>query len=441
MNQEEFGYRIQELIDENPFAVRAFLKVLQVEFTDAVPTLAVTREKNPRLLVNLDFVNRHCRSSQQVKALILHEFLHILLRHTEKHTELTPAMHLALDAVINAIIHRQMGDEYSSMMGQYYRKAKGFVKFLRPLNDNDYDEWGELEETSNFPYQVWESLYEGKLVADDICEIVETFEQSEETRIFMLERKLLGGHQELEDELPREIEDALNHALKSMNGVGIWRSPKSQGAGGDGYDAKISATEINLNQWKNSTMRVLQKYVISNQKGVMMNTGSAEFLLPVLSTSDRRAFIRTLWSPFIPDSSWKTEKRERSGQAQVYLDVSGSMHAEMPLLIHLLNKLRAYILSPFWAFSTEVAPAVIHNGQLVTRTTGGTSLACVLDHIVLTKPATAVIITDGYIEPITPQQVLQTRPTRLAAIISRDGSPNMLQQANIPYTKLERIPQ
>ena len=34
---------MQELIDENPFSVRAVLKILNVEFTDAVPTLAVTR--------------------------------------------------------------------------------------------------------------------------------------------------------------------------------------------------------------------------------------------------------------------------------------------------------------------------------------------------------------------------------------------------------------
>ena len=54
----------RELIDENPLAIRAVLKVLCVEFTDTVPTLAVTCEERPRLLVNLAFVREHCRTER-----------------------------------------------------------------------------------------------------------------------------------------------------------------------------------------------------------------------------------------------------------------------------------------------------------------------------------------------------------------------------------------
>jgi predicted Zn-dependent protease len=59
------------------------LKILELCFTDAVPTLAVTCEARPRLLVNPGFVARHCASDEEVKAVICHEFLHVLLRHTE----------------------------------------------------------------------------------------------------------------------------------------------------------------------------------------------------------------------------------------------------------------------------------------------------------------------------------------------------------------------
>ena len=107
MNEKRFHATIQELIDENPFAIRAVLKILEVEFTDTVPTLAVTTDSRPRLLVNLSFLNEHCHTEKQSKAVIIHEFLHVLLRHTEEKKRLTPARHLALDAVINAIIHRQ----------------------------------------------------------------------------------------------------------------------------------------------------------------------------------------------------------------------------------------------------------------------------------------------------------------------------------------------
>ena len=68
MTASDFRNVYRELIDENPLAIRAVLKVLCVEFTDTVPTLAVTCEQRPRLLVNLAFVRQHCRTEAHVKA-------------------------------------------------------------------------------------------------------------------------------------------------------------------------------------------------------------------------------------------------------------------------------------------------------------------------------------------------------------------------------------
>jgi len=225
-----------------------------------------------------------------------------------------------------------------------------------------------------------------------------------------------------------------------MNGSGIWRSPKGRGIGTSGYETVVTEHDIALDQWKRTTLAVLKKHLIPNLQGKLVNSGSVEYHIPVLNSADRRAFIRTMWSPFIPDSSWKTVKKQPGGQAQIYLDVSGSMNAEMPFIIALLNRLKTYIKSPFWAFSTEVAPARIESGQLITNTTGGTSLSCVLEHISRTKPDSAVIITDGYIEAIQPGEVDMTKPARIHAIVSRDGSTRLLNDAHIPFTQLERIP-
>ena len=94
MNEIRFRAILGELIDENPFAIRAVLRILGVEFTTGVPTLAVTCEERPRLLVNLEFVGEHCRADAEVKALLCHEFLHVLLRHTEERKPFTRARHL-----------------------------------------------------------------------------------------------------------------------------------------------------------------------------------------------------------------------------------------------------------------------------------------------------------------------------------------------------------
>jgi hypothetical protein len=58
-----------------------------------------------------------------------------------------------------------------------------------------------------------------------------------------------------------------------------------------------------------------------------------------------------------------------------------------------------------------------------------------------TRPPAAVIITDGYIESLAPKLVDSVGATRLHAIVTRDGSSNLLQQAQIPFTQLGRLPQ
>jgi hypothetical protein len=116
------------------------------------------------------------------------------------------------------------------------------------------------------------------------------------------------------------------------------------------------------------------------------------------------------------------------------------MNAEMPLIVALLGRLTPYIRRPFWAFSNVVAPARIEQGRLIADTTGGTSMRCVLDHVARTKPRAAIVVTDGYIEAVSPTQVAATAGTRLHVIITRDGSDTLLRSAGLPYTQLSRVP-
>jgi hypothetical protein len=67
-------------------------------------------------------------------------------------------------------------------------------------------------------------------------------------------------------------------------------------------------------------------------------------------------------------------------------------------------------------------------------------MGCVLEHIAQTHPSAAVVVTDGWIEPITRQQAQAAGSTRLHAIVTRQGSPHALAQAGIAYTQLRRIP-
>jgi predicted metal-dependent peptidase len=147
-----------------------------------------------------------------------------------------------------------------------------------------------------------------------------------------------------------------------------------------------------------------------------------------------------MWDSFLPEATWSTRLTKREGSAHVYLDVSGSMNAEMPQVIALLGRLSRYIQRPFWAFSDEVAPAVIERGQLKTNTTGGTSMACVLEHISKTRPLAAVVVTDGYIEKLDKRMVSKIGNTKFHVLLTRDGSPAELKRAGMTYTQLDKVP-
>lgn len=433
MTRERFLDVLRELIDENPFAIRAMLRIVQVAFTAEVPTLAVTVEERPQLLVNLEFVSEHCRTDSEVKAVLCHEFLHVVLRHTEDARPFHDARHLAFDAVINAIIHRDMGPRGSGMMSRYYAKARGPLRLLRPPTKDDRARCSRADAPAWA--RAWPKLYDGLLVADDVEEL------ARDLAVHVGVVPMLLGDHDAPGRIPAgPLRDALDEALAQMDGSGIWRLPRRRGVGAAAYDALVTARDERLERWQRSTLAVLKRHLEPDPRSRATEDSPRDYRVPVLSPGDRRAFVRSLWDPFLPDAAWVALVPRRVGSAQVYLDVSGSMSAEMPLVIALLGRLARHIRRPFWAFSDEVAPAVIERGQLRTRTTGGTSIGCVLEHVVRTRPRAAVIVTDGYVETIDEAAVALTGSTRLHTIVTRDGNPSTLRRAGIPYTQLERLP-
>ena len=453
MTPQLFDALLQELVDENPFAIRAALRILKVEFTEDIATLAVTCETQPRLLVNLSFLMTNAHTETQVKAVIIHEFLHVLLRHTEGRQPLTPARHLAFDAVINAIIHRQYGEAYSSMMSSYYGESSGLQKLLRPMNQDELEWFNKNDTIAPTWARAWDALYDGRLIADDIENLAETLadyvltgQSGKKVGPFTLEKgsldisDLLGNHADLGQEAEGELAKALDSALKQMDGHGIWRSPHDRGIGGTLADTLFSVDNAPMRRWETKTLTLIKKYITPDRHSRARREELWTYRIPILSPADRRAFLRAQWSPFLPESSWEGHRLKHSGTAQVYLDVSGSMNHAMPLIIGLLNRLGRHIRRPFWAFSNEVAPAVIEKGNLKTSTTGGTSMACVLEHVAKTRPDAAIIITDGYIEALDRRLVVKAAGTRLHVLVTRDGNPNLIQRAGLPYTQLDEVP-
>ena len=466
MTPEAFRHIYRELIDDNPLAVRAVLKILTTEFTTRVPTLAVTCAERPTLLVNLAFVSEHCRTDDEVRAVIVHEFLHVLLRHTEQFSAVTDAEHLALDAVINAIIHRTLGPAASRMMSRYYAHAEGAFVLLRPPTGdealvNDAVTRRAVARTARRRRfaRAWTGLYAGLLVADDIRDLAADLHTAR-----VVPPLFIGSHQsehagrgaasspddadspaararaEITASAEAVLTTAIEQSLASMNGSGVFRSPHRCGVGATQYQASVRRSDAGVRRWRQTAYEVLRRHLLPDATSAR-SLAAADTWLPVLSPGDRCAALRATWSPFLPDAHWASQRLSPAGRAHVYLDASGSMDAELPLLVSVLARLAGHITRPFWAFSTVVAPARIEEGRLIADTTGGTSMRCVLEHVARHRPRAAVVVTDGYIEALSASDVAAVRATRLHILVTRDGTTVPFARMGLPYTQLGKVPQ
>lgn len=445
LTERRFHQILEELIDENPLACQAVLSILDIVFSKEVKTMAVTIERNPSLLVNLDFLNENAETETDVKTVILHEFLHVLLNHTEHYPRMSPLTNIALDSVINAIIHRSLGSEYSNFLSRYYRHCKGIAVILRPMEEVDetkYNNIKGLNKDEKVIAKLWRDIYQGKVVVDDILDAAKSLEELVFVpSIFKIlgEKLLIGGHDRWK-EISDELRKALDRVLSQMNGDGIWRSPKERGIGSNPYEAIFVKKDERMTRWERTTWRVLMNLLMPDRTAPQREWEEQEIMMPILTEQDRRSFLKAIWSPLIPEAVWQTHVPKKAATTQIYLDVSGSMNAEMQAIVALLNRLRRFIRMPFWAFSDEVKPAIIEKGVLKTQTTGGTSMNCVLRHVAEMKPGKALIITDGYIEPCQEALLNGIKGQTLHILLSRDGSAAKILKVGIPYTQLEKYP-
>jgi uncharacterized protein with von Willebrand factor type A (vWA) domain len=119
-----------------------------------------------------------------------------------------------------------------------------------------------------------------------------------------------------------------------------------------------------------------------------------------------------LWSQ---PGNVRARVQERERRSHVYLDVSGSMSSVIPHLLALLLPYVADGSAEVFQFSTLVEPLRFRQLQQgLVRTTGGTDIACVMDHLLnLTRPAERVlIVTDGYTGSPSDEEIARLRRNR-----------------------------
>lgn len=456
IDEEGFHALLQELAEENPLACRGVLGIAGVEFTSEVPTAAVTLGARPVLQVNLGFVGAHCASESHVKALLVHEFLHVLLRHTLEIRHMTRAVNIALDAVINAMIHRKLGEEYSGFMSHFYAKGKGPIALLRRQDKRDLahlsaalgkgSEKGfspdpEHLETLRWLGQeggdLWSSLYAGRALHEDVLEFlkaraIDAWRESPGGQ----EPVFLGNHDgggDLDpDDLPPDLAARLRAAARELAAQGLL---PGQGIRKPGDLSVPLAANPEIRAWERLTLEILRKLVTPDRRAGVREAVPSLTRLPVLHAGDRRGVLRSMWNPLIADNTWTTHRMQPRGTVAVYLDVSGSMSQDLQPVTALLHRFERHLRRPFYAFANTVEPATFHKGRLVTRSTGGTSLACVLEHLRKTRPAKALVITDGFVEQLT-SRAYALAGVKVEVLLTAKGTLDVLRPSGWPVSRL-----
>ena len=420
---------VSDMAAENPLACKALLDISAVEFTNSVPTMAISLEERPVLRINLTFCREHLTTESEVKCVLLHEFRHVLLLHHRNYKENTPLLNIALDAVINAIIHRMKGTEYSGFFERFYTwKMPTLLLRPRPLVFEEY----HIPEVPDNWIMTHKLLYEGKVTAADLLERLEhdlkpLLEQ-------VCSTMLIGNHSgSKRAKLPDRLYEALRTRLGDLPSIFY---PGTEG--GTVTKAAETRQQFRINKWRAQAMAALRRCVIPDHRGM---TGLREetVILPVLSLGDRRASMRAFTSRLMPFARHQVKVPQPDERCVVYLDVSGSMDKELQQLLSLLNMLKRFIRMPLYTFSNIIAPAKFVNGRIELTTTGGTAIGPVFDHIRKNRFKRALIITDGFVEEITPAMTAGLDLNKIHVLVSAEGTTVKFDQLNMPYRQLSRI--
>lgn len=407
--QTPIAERILDAFPSGSYALSALLRLLDIVESRNVPTAAVECLVQPRLLINPDFVAKHAQTPEKLLLLVMHELHHVLLGHTTLFPTVTPSQNFVFDTVINGVISRMFPDpEYTSFLTDFYdskrfpecllrpppgwpdRKlvAKGILTLKEPLRSLACDVHAALYSDTGATYQEVFKLLPKLLGDNNVIGGI----------------PLLGGHSEdganagrLETRSP-----ILFDIVRSV--VEQWPQPPDPIRGRS--LASVLDAETVQPRRRPSARAVLRSLIRRvadvGSAGRVRRLRSDPLAVPApIPNLDRRTSVLRLlgFEPLLHTGDVPWRRRVPAGErVHVYLDVSGSMDGVKDALYGAILDCEAWVQPTVHLFSTQIADVDLAGLRKGTcRTTGGTSIACVAEHMEANRIHRALIVTDGWV--------------------------------------------
>jgi VWA domain containing CoxE-like protein len=422
--------RIFNVLPAASYQMEKLFGLLDIDFSETIPTACVECSVTPRLLLNPRFIEEYCISDNDLFLLILHELHHVILGHTRLFPRGTVIDNIAFDAVINSMLAQTVG---LSVGVNLFTSTNPFESFpsrlLRPPPGWPGPFWDAIAHLPGNQSKVIKLLYgpdDGTLTYHDIYEVLRTSLKTHDVEGFVL----LGNHQEESQENP-----FVNNVVRGI--VEGWPPPPLRISG---RDQGVKASEFYLNgpqepgaAFRKAFREVLRKCGIHSGRGpavyrprMTLSERLIETVLP--DGRDRRVTaLRAITggSPLIYRSTVE-ERRLRPARVPVvhlYLDVSGSMEECLPSLTAVCREPFRRGELKIFAFSTVVSEV---KGTDLSRipilNTGGTEIDPVLRHLTeiphAKRPKVVLLATDGYVGRASTALIRQLGKIRFVAALT-----------------------
>ena len=418
--------RLLDCFPSGSYGLAALLRLMDIVPTEEVGTAAVECRVQPRLLVNPAFVERHAETPEKLLMLVMHELHHVLLGHTTLFPTATRVENFVCDCIINALISRTFPyEEHLAFLTGYYSDTLYPECLLRPaagwpaIDDAVPPGIVQLPETVRVTVEaIHRALYsEVGATYREVYEILPSLVSEDSVDGI----PLLGGHG-ADGATEGTLERCAPLLFDIVRGiVEQWPQPPDPIRGRSLADV-LNETRVAIQ--RSSSNRTLLRQLIRKVSAVDSGGSVRRLAADCDSTTtpiprfDRRSTVMRALGirPLMFTGTVPVQRRVPANErVHVYLDVSGSMSAVGEALYGAVLDNRTLVHPTVHLFSTRIADltlAQLHAG--VRRSTDGTEIGCVAEHLETNHIRRALIITDGWVGRPSGSHLEVLSRTRLA---------------------------